>query len=101
MRLALEILDRRRSPSRIGAILAPEVVDLLRSVAAAPIHPARRLGAATVLRVHTADSADPAMLELFGTYRRGERVFAFAGRMHERRTATGTPTWCVTSLRVS
>ena len=95
MRLALEVLDRRRAPAQLRAVLAPSVIDALRSRAAGEI-PARRLGAA-VLGVVRMQPVDDAAIEVFATYTRGIRVFAIAGRITMDRPGAS---WRMSSLHV-
>ena len=91
-RLALEVVDRRRSPTQLRTVLEPALVDMLRTLSTAAL-PGRDLGAATLGHVHL-KMLDAASAEVFGTYNRGPRVFAIAGKV---RQTNGQ--WLVTSLR--
>ena len=95
LRLALEVLDRRRTPDRLRAVCSGPVIDALRSRAAGEI-PGRRLGAAVLGPVHM-QPLDDAAIEVFATYTRGFRVFAIAGRITIDRPGDS---WRMTSLHV-
>ncbi|SDD89337.1 Rv3235 family protein [Rhodococcus tukisamuensis] len=99
LRLVLEVLDRRRQPPQLRAVLSPAVVDLVAALThAAP--PANRLGGAQLQRVHLRPNG-PDVAEVFGTYARGDRVFAIAGRVERTPAAPqARGGWCVTSLQV-
>ncbi|NMN96049.1 Rv3235 family protein [Antrihabitans stalactiti] len=92
-RLALEVVDRRRSPAQLRTVLDPALVDMLRTLSTAAL-PGRDLGAATLGHVHL-KTIDAGNAEVFGTYNRGPRVFAIAGKV---RLHNGS--WQVTSLRI-
>lgn len=97
LRVLLEVLDRRRPADKMGKMFAPNVVESIKTVA--KTHPpGRRLGPASLRRLHVTRTA-PNAAEVFGTYSRGPRVFAVAGRIEYRSTARSTG-WTVTSLRV-
>ncbi|RZK94856.1 MAG: hypothetical protein EOP30_06225 [Rhodococcus sp. (in: high G+C Gram-positive bacteria)] len=91
-RLVLEVLDRRRNVRQLRPLVSPSLVDVVRTLALAD-SPGRRLGVATLVRVHLR-AVDPGGFEAFGTYGRGPRVFVIAARV-ERASDTG---WIVTSL---
>jgi hypothetical protein len=93
LRLALEVVDRRRSPAQLRTVLEPALVDMLRVLSTAAL-PGRDLGAATLGHVHL-KMIDAANAEVFGRYNRGPRVFAIAGRL---RMQGGK--WQVTALRI-
>ncbi|WP_241483817.1 MULTISPECIES: Rv3235 family protein [Nocardiaceae] len=97
VRLLLEVLDRRRPPEKMGLLFAPNVVESVRTIARTE-PPGRRLGAASLRRIHVTHAARNAT-EVFGTYTRGTRVFAVAARLEYRRSLKYTG-WTVTSLRV-
>ncbi|MGB3773058.1 MAG: Rv3235 family protein [Rhodococcus sp. (in: high G+C Gram-positive bacteria)] len=100
LRLALEVIDRRRPASSLRAVLSPAVVGLLASLTTADV-PGRHLGSAVVRTVHVrAVDGATGPLEIFGTYSRGDRVFAVAGRMELRRGKAGHA-WTITGLRLS
>ncbi|OUS96241.1 Rv3235 family protein [Rhodococcus sp. NCIMB 12038] len=91
-RLVLEVLDRRRNVRQLRPMVTPSLVDVVRTFALAE-SPARRLGVATLVRVHLR-AVEPCVFEAFGTYGRGPRVFVIAARV-EQQSDTG---WTVTSL---
>ncbi|MEV0946048.1 Rv3235 family protein [Rhodococcus sp. NPDC049939] len=91
-RLVLEVVDRRRNVEQLRPLLTPSLVDVIRAYASAD-SPARRLGAATLVRVHLR-AIEPHAVEAFGSYSRGQRIFVIAARV-ERASDTG---WTITSL---
>ncbi|MDJ0361619.1 Rv3235 family protein [Rhodococcus sp. H29-C3] len=97
LRLILEILDRRRTPARLGALFTPTVVESLKTLVNSP-PPGRSLGAASLRRVHVSRCAKHSA-EVFGTYARGPRIFAVAARLEYRKTARHSG-WTVTSVRI-
>jgi len=100
LRLALEVIDGRRQATSLRAVLAPSVVGLVGALSTAAV-PGRSLGAAVVRTVHVRPVGDDTDdVEMFGTYTRGNRVFAVAGRLTARRSAS-TPAWTLTALRLS
>jgi hypothetical protein len=94
LRLVLEVLDRRRPETQLEAVLDPVLHDA--------ITPARSVhadtGSAILLRTRLR-GVDADTAELFGSYTRGHRVRALAGRITRtvptRRTPHG---WLITSL---
>jgi hypothetical protein len=97
MRLLIEVIDRRRSAEQLSSLFTAPVIDLIRTIVRTP-PPGRRLGFAAVRRVHVAYRSDTSA-EIFGSYTRGPRTFAFAGRI-EQAVDPRRPGWTVTSLRV-
>lgn len=97
VRLLLEVLDRRRPAERLGSLFAPSVIESVKTIVRTS-PPGRRLGTASVHRVHVA-RASPSAVEVFGTYARGPRIFAVAGKIEYRSSARRSG-WIVTSLRV-
>ena len=91
-RLVLEVLDRRRNVRQLRPLVTPSLVDVVRTHALTE-SPARRLGVATLVRVHLR-AVEPCAFEAFGTYGRGPRIFVIAARV-EQQSDTG---WTVTSL---
>lgn len=79
MRLVLEVLDRRRPPEHLRAVAEPALIDMVRVVSLRGA-PGGGLGAARLRRVHLRP-ASPRIVEVFGNYERGPRVFALAGRI--------------------
>ncbi len=82
---------------QLRPLLAPSLVDVVRTHASAD-SPARRLGVATLVRVHLRAveprAVEPGAVEAFGTYSRGPRIFVIAACV-ERVSDTG---WTITSL---
>ncbi|WP_143690406.1 Rv3235 family protein [Williamsia sterculiae] len=77
MHLVLEVVDRRRPPAQLAPIAVPHIIDQLR----ASVGPrATSRTAATLRRVHV-QWPRPDAAEIFGTYQRGDRVQAIAGRI--------------------
>ncbi|MFW0784097.1 Rv3235 family protein [Gordonia sp. CPCC 206044] len=88
--LLLEVLDRRRNVNQLEPALAAGLFDQI-SVLARASGQARsgpssastgRDNSASLRRVHI-QMWGPGAAEVFGTYRRGERVRAFAGRIEQ------------------
>lgn len=117
LRSILEVLDRRRHPSGLTGLLAPTPLNLVSALTRAGM-PGRSLGAAGLRGVHIRHTT-PDSAEVFGTYVRGPRTFAIAGRVerakpgprsnadttkttttHRRNTGTPVAGWVVTSLQV-
>ncbi|MBM7414298.1 MULTISPECIES: Rv3235 family protein [Nocardiaceae] len=105
LRLTLEVVDRRRPAASLRAVLSPAMVGMATALSTAAV-PGRTLGVAVVRTVHVRaagpvpDGAGHGDVEVFGTYSRGDRVFAVAARLTARRNTTG-PAWVLTSLRLS
>ncbi|MFE3290605.1 Rv3235 family protein [Rhodococcus sp. NPDC059234] len=100
LRMTLEVLDRRRQPAQLRTLLEPAPIDLVAALARAG-SPARRLGVAQLQRVHLRPSG-PDVAEVFGTYARGNRTFAVAGRAERRPAAPNGSRggWLITSLQL-
>lgn len=63
--------------------------------------PGRALGIAVVRTVHVrANGQRTDVVEVFGTYSRGDRVFAIAAQVTARKRTDG-PAWMLTGLRLS
>ena len=95
LRLILEVVDGRRAVTQLAAVLEPTLVE---AVTASRTSPTGVAGAAVLLRtrVHAVD-ADTA--EVFGTYARGDRVYALAGRIARRTPKPKSPhPWTITTL---
>ncbi|MGN0040773.1 MULTISPECIES: Rv3235 family protein [unclassified Rhodococcus (in: high G+C Gram-positive bacteria)] len=95
LRLILEVVDGRRAVTQLAAVLEPTLVE---AVTASRTSPTGVAGAAVLLRtrVHAVD-ADTA--EVFGTYARGDRVYAVAGRIARRTPKPKSPhPWTITTL---
>ncbi len=97
MRMLIEVIDRRRSADQLSVLFSTPMIDLVRTIVRNP-PPGRRLGFAAVHRVHVVYRSDVSA-EVFGSYTRGPRMFAFAGRI-ELAVDPRHPGWTVTSLRV-
>ncbi|CCQ17091.1 putative uncharacterized protein [Rhodococcus sp. AW25M09] len=97
MRMLIEVIDRRRSADQLSALFTASTIDLVRTIVRNP-PPGRRLGFAAVHRVHVVYQSEVSA-EIFGSYTRGPRMFAFAGRI-ELAIDPRRPGWTVTSLRV-
>lgn len=110
MRTALEVLDRRRPTAQVAAILAPTVIAMLARLAVTRTT-ARSLGSAHLDRLRmrpvevpaarrgTPDAPTVVDYEVYGTYRRGERTFAFAGQVR-RRTLRSHDQWQLTMVQL-
>jgi Family of unknown function (DUF6459) len=107
LRRVLEVIDRRRPLAQLRPLLTPSLVDSVLSVGqtmagSAGGHPTEPEGAAVLrrLRLQPAGYPDPATAaEVFGSYSRGERVHAIAGRV-ERVVAVKGPRWLVVALHI-
>ncbi|OZD09061.1 hypothetical protein CH275_01965 [Rhodococcus sp. 06-235-1A] len=97
MRMLIEVIDRRRSADQLSALFTTSMIDLVKTIVRNP-PPGRRLGFAAVRRVHVVYQSEVSA-EIFGSYTRGPRMFAFAGRI-ELAIDPRRPGWTVTSLRV-
>lgn len=104
LRLTLEVLDRRRQPPQLRPMLAQAPFDLVVTLARTDA-PGRRLGAARLRRIHLRPTG-PGGTEVFGSYVRGDRTFALAGRLEYTPAAPGTGGtgtrggWTFTSLQI-
>ncbi len=97
LRLLLEVLDRRRPADRLGKMFSPNVIESVKTIVKTHT-PGRRLGPASLRRVHLSRTSHNAA-EVFGTYARGSRIFAVAARLEYKSGARCTG-WTITSLRV-
>ena len=94
LRRVLEVIDRRRPLIQLHGLLIAGLVDSVLSV--------RRCapgGGAAVLRRVRVQAVGPAAAEVFGTYSRGRRVHAVAGRV-ERVPGPDGPRWRVVALHI-
>lgn len=93
LRRVLEVIDRRRPATQLGAVLAPCLVDsvlaLSRAAAAAP-------GAAVLRRMRVQPGFGDDAAEVFGSYSRGERVHAIACRVEQLTQGR----WLVVALHI-
>ncbi len=99
LRRVLEVVDLRRPAAHLYPLLAPGLVDSVLSVhRAAPA----RTGVATLQRVRAqlvGPDDPPGAAEVFGTYRRGGRIHAVAGRVQRVPAGTG-PGWQMVALHI-
>lgn len=102
LRRVLEVIDRRRPAAALRPLLAPGLVDSVLAVGRAP---AGYRGAAVLGRVRLQavgrDQAGNgrATAEVFGTYRRGQRVHAIACRVEQVPDGHETR-WLVVALHI-
>ncbi|MFE9575937.1 Rv3235 family protein [Nocardia sp. NPDC006044] len=95
LRIALEVLDRRRPVAHLAGMAEATVVAAVRTLVKGDFVPGRELGTAVLKRVDVA-MIDDSAAELFAAYARGHRRFALAARIARTR-ADG---WRITALRV-
>jgi hypothetical protein len=84
VRRVLEVLDRRRAVAALRPLLAPRLFDAVVALSRTPVHETavlRRVRVRTVEALDGDASEEPRAAEIFGTYSRGSRVCAFAGRI--------------------
>lgn len=96
LRLVLEVLNGKRVPAVLAPVLAPELVNVMRSYCRGTVPiPGRSLGAArmSTIQVHR---AAPDQVEFYGSYLRGTRRFAVAGRLTHSRLG-----WRVCALQLA
>lgn len=103
LRRVLEVIDRRRPVAQLRSVLAPGLVESVLSVNLATVGSAPGHAGAALLRKMRLqrvrrDGPDPAA-EVFGTYRRGDRVHAIACRV-EKVPATSGARWLVVALHI-
>ncbi|MGW4247572.1 Rv3235 family protein [Nocardia sp. NPDC004722] len=94
LRMAMEVLDGRRSPGQLGPLAEPSVVAAVRTLASAGRLPGRELGSATLTRVDVI-IAEPGKAEVCASYDRGTRHFALAARIVRGRSG-----WRLAAFRV-
>lgn len=95
MRVALEVLDRRRSVAQLAAVADPTVIAAVRTLIGADLVPGRSLGVAVPIRV-SVTLVDAKTAEVYAGYARGRRHFALAARIARTRSAG----WRLTALRI-
>lgn len=99
IRLALEVLDLRRSPRQLRPLLTDPMIDVVQAHSRA-LAARSRSGTATLRRLRV-QLQGTGTAEIFGTYSRGTRTFAYAARMERRRVHTGcAPAWTITQLQL-
>ncbi|MFE3191009.1 Rv3235 family protein [Nocardia sp. NPDC059240] len=94
LRMAMEVLDGRRSPGQLAPLAEPSVVAAVRTLASAGRLPGRELGSATLTRVDVI-IAEPGKAEVCASYDRGMRHFALAARIVRGRSG-----WRLAAFRV-
>ncbi|WP_406271362.1 Rv3235 family protein [Nocardia sp. NBC_00881] len=95
VRVALEVLDRRRSVSQLAGVADPTVIAAVRTLIGADLVPGRSLGVAVPTRV-SVTLVDAKTAEVCAGYARGGRHFALAARITRTRSAG----WRLTALRI-
>ena len=95
LRRVLEVADRRRPIAQLRPLLAPTLIDAV--VAMTRTTPSDGAAVLRRVRLRTAGNADgeATAAEVFGTYTRGRRVRAIAGRIE---VVGGR--WLVTALQI-
>jgi hypothetical protein len=106
LRRVLEVIDRRRPAAQLRPMLATSLVDAVVAIgrSAAGRGPGHE-GAAVLrrLRLQPAGHRDPeTAAEVFGSYRRGQRVHAIACRVEQVRAGVGSADtrWQVVALHI-
>lgn len=103
LRRVLEVIDRRRPAAQLRPLLAPSLVDSVVSVGhSAAGHSPGQEGAAVLrrMRLQPAGHGDPhTAAEVFGSYSRGNRIHAIAGRVERVSTGAGGR-WLVVALHI-
>ena len=95
LRRVLEVIDRRRPPAQLRALLAGGLADSLLSAAGRP----GARAAARLRRVSAQPVGDGTGAEVAASFTRGERVHAIACRVEQVPTATG-PRWQLVALHL-
>ncbi len=101
LRRVLEVIDRRRPAAQLRPMLAPSLVESVVAVGRSATGDGRE-GAAVLrrMRLQPAGHRDPeTAAEVFGSYSRGNRIHAIAGRV-EQVAADGVPRWLVVALHI-
>jgi len=86
LRRVLEVIDRRRPIAQLRPLLAPPLIDDVIAMAQSPrsagqIRPVGTAATLRGLRLRMVDGDGDDQAEVFGTYRRGQRVLAIAARI--------------------
>jgi hypothetical protein len=106
LRRVLEVIDRRRPAAQLRPMLAPSLVDSVLAIGRSAAGRAQGQEGAAVLRrlrLQPAGHRDPeTAAEVFGSYRRGQRVHAIACRVEQVRAGVGTAAtgWQVVALHI-
>ncbi|WP_227998907.1 Rv3235 family protein [Nocardia australiensis] len=95
LRLALEIFDHRRPVTHLAALAEPTVVSRVRTLVRADLAPGRKIGAATLARVHVV-ATDASNAEVCASYVRADRHFAVAAHIVHTRVKG----WRLSALRL-
>lgn len=95
LRRVLEVIDRRRPPAQLRALVAGGLADSLMSVAGRTAAPR----AARLRRVSAQPIGDGTGAEVAASFTRGERVHAIACRVEQVATAAG-PRWQLVALHL-
>jgi hypothetical protein len=92
LRRVLEVVDRRRSVAQLRPLVSPALVDAVTALARTP-----QIAAATLRRVRVRMVVDgnATQAEVFGTYTRGPRTMAIAGRIEYRENR-----WRIIALQI-
>ncbi|GAB4583614.1 hypothetical protein Ntsu_14460 [Nocardia sp. IFM 10818] len=94
VRVALEVLDGRRSVAQLRPLAVSAVVEAVRTVVNGRLVPGLELGVAVLTRVDVIMSG-PAAAEVCAGYDRGARHFALAAHI-----VRGPSGWRLTAFRV-
>ena len=106
LRRVLEVIDRRRPAAQLRPMLAISLVDPVLAIGRSAAGRAQGHEGAAVLRrlrLQPAGHRDPeTAAEVFGSYRRGQRVHAIACRVEQVRTGVGSAAtrWQVVALHI-
>ena len=106
LRRVLEVIDRRRPASQLRPMLATSLVDSVLAIGGSAAGRAQAHEGAAVLRrlrLQPAGHHDPATAaEVFGSYRRGQRVHAIACRVEQVCSGAGSAStrWLVVALHI-
>lgn len=106
LRRVLEVIDRRRPAGQLRPMLATSLVDPVLAIGRSAAGRAQGHEGAAVLRrlrLQPAGHRDPeTAAEVFGSYRRGQRVHAIACRVEQVRTGVGSAAarWQVVALHI-
>lgn len=95
LRRVLEVIDRRRPPAQLRALVAGGLADSLLGLAGRTAAPR----AARLRRVSAQPIGDGTGAEVAASFTRGERVHAIACRVEQVTTATG-PRWQLVALHL-
>ncbi|WKG05224.1 Rv3235 family protein [Mycolicibacterium sp. HK-90] len=90
LRRVLEVVDRRRPPAHLKALMSPLLLDAIVAAAKSSHGPT-----ASLRRVGLRPAASPGAVEVFATYTRGARIRAVAGRIELR-----SGRWQLTALQL-